>query len=105
MTPEAHLVTLTGADLREHHIRTIGHMDEDQRLVMAREVLVAMMIAEASKQGRDLTRKTALAAIFASEAQAMNQGRVAVINFFLPIDQDLPLAVDKQREVPAHADA
>lgn len=92
---------LTGDHVRADHVDALTEMTEGDRLAMAREVLAAMLIAEAGKHGETLTRRAALDAIFAAEADATNKGLVASTNFFLPIEADLPLSVAKPREVPA----
>ncbi|AXQ68754.1 hypothetical protein HOU00_gp371 [Caulobacter phage CcrPW] len=76
---------------RDHHIRTLLGMTEDQKLVMARELLAEMIRAKGHVAGVFVTREEALNSVFDAEKAAIANGASPKVDFFLPLSNNLPL--------------
>lgn len=77
--------------VREHHIRTLLGFTDDQKLVMARELLAEMIRAKGHAAGVFVTREEALNSVFEAEEKATATGAKPQVDFFLPLSNNLPL--------------
>jgi phosphopantetheine adenylyltransferase len=82
---------VTAYDIEVAHEEALASLSEVQQVALAREIL-AVKIADAAKvQGVVASRRDTLDAVFEAEAGATNRGFKPLVNFFLPLDQELPL--------------
>jgi hypothetical protein len=81
------------AQIAEDHEHALRSMNPDQLLAMARELLATAIRDKAQVQGVFTTRLESLQAVFEAEANAVNAGASAKVDFFLPLDAELPLRV------------
>ncbi len=100
-------------DLASQHRSIIESMTDDQRLAMAREILACQIRNEAKFDGlrrralkgdllltlpeealehmyERVSRKDSLGGVLEAEAAARNVGALPKVDFFLPIENDLP---------------
>lgn len=75
------------------HIAALATLSPDHALALAREVFAAQIRAQAQAKGVFVTRMESLEAVFEAEANAVNAGAEAKIDFFLPLTTELPFSV------------
>lgn len=78
-------------DVEAQHAAALESMTTDQYLAMAREILAVQIRNEGKAKRVFVTRRESLDGVFAAEAEARNAGATPKVDFFLPIDNDLPL--------------
>lgn len=86
-TPSA----VDAAEIERRHVAALESLTPEQQLALAREILAARVLVESRLRKLQATRRVVLDAVFASEAEATNDGRNPVMDFFLPLDRELPL--------------
>ncbi len=81
------------SEVEAEHIKALESFTQEQFLAAARELLASMIRLKASQESPPsfITRKESLDAVFAQEAEARKKGATAINNFFLPIDNQLPI--------------
>lgn len=84
---------MTADEIRADHKDRLEAFSDEDKLVMSREILAAMVrfMGKYAKPPVKVTRKESLAAIFETEAAARAAGAKPKVDFFLPLDQELPL--------------
>lgn len=84
------------AEIERRHVAALESLTPEQQLALAREILGARVLVEGALRDVVATRRVVLDAVFAAEAKAMNAGRTPVLDFFLPLDRELPLGAPRE---------
>lgn len=82
---------VTPDDIQAAHKAALESMSSDQYLAVARELLATMIREKANARDVFVTRMESLEAVFEAEANAVNAGAKPKVDFFLPLDNALPL--------------
>lgn len=88
---EAEVLDVAAVDIEARHIAGLESLTEDQKVTLARELLALKVAEAAARKGVVVTRRETLDTIFAAEAGAVSQGFQPQVDFFLPLDNELPL--------------
>lgn len=78
-------------DIWSEHAERLAAMREEDRLVVAREVIAAIVRTIGYKRGEPVTRLSSLEQVFLQEAQARAAEIAPWTDIFLPLDRDLPM--------------
>jgi len=81
---------VTMIDIEIAHRAAIASMTGEQKLAMARELLANQIRHAAERQRKMVTRRESLEGVFTAEAVARRQGATPQVDFFLPLENELP---------------
>jgi hypothetical protein len=87
--------TFTAADVRHTHIAALETCSQEQLTALARELLALKIVDAGNAHGVTVTRSEALDEAFVAEAAALNQGYTAKVDFFLPLDKEIPIKTER----------